>query len=70
MDNMERINEQILQQRQEEYTAEDYQREIVRLRAQLSASQQGEKLALEQLVAQQSHVAPSSSQMMPQSLQQ
>jgi hypothetical protein len=70
MDNMERINEEILQQRQEEYTAEDYQREIVRLRAQLSASQQGEKLALEQLVAQQSHVAPSSSQMMPQSLQQ
>ena len=67
---MERINEEILQQRQEEYTAEDYQREIVRLRAQLSASQQGEKLALEQLVAQQSHVAPSSSQMMPQSLQQ
>ena len=55
------FNEEILQQQQqEEYTEEDFRREIMRLRSELAASQQAEK----QLGG------PSSSQMMPQSLQQ
>ena len=55
------FNEEILQQQQqEEYTEEDYGREIMRLHSELAASQQAEK----QLGG------PSSSQMMPQSLQQ
>jgi hypothetical protein len=56
MDDSAMFNEEILQQQQqqEDITEEAYQQEIVRLRTQLAASQQAEKLVVEQLMAQQS----------------
>ena len=43
---------------QQGFCEEDYQEEILRLRGQLVASQQAERLAMEQLAVQQSLVTP------------
>ena len=43
---------------QQGFREEDYQEEILRLRGQLVASQQAERLAMEQLAVQQSSVTP------------
>ena len=48
------MNEGALQQ--QGFREEDYQEEILRLRSQLVASQQAERLAMEQLAVQQSSV--------------
>ena len=50
------MNEGALQQ--QGFRKEDYQEEILRLRGQLVASQQAERLAMEQLAMQQSSVTP------------
>ena len=50
------MNEGALQQ--QGFRKKDYQEEILRLRGQLIASQQAERLAMEQLVVQQSSVTP------------
>ena len=50
------MNEGALQQ--QGFREEDYQEEILRLRGQLVASQQAERLAMEQLAVQQSLVTP------------
>ena len=50
------MNEGALQQ--QGFREEDYQEEILRLRGQLVASQQAERLAMEQLVVQQPSVTP------------
>ena len=50
------MNEGALQQ--QGFHEEDYQEEILRLRGQLVASQQVEKLAMEQLVVQQPSITP------------
>ena len=50
------MNEGALQQ--QGFREEDYQEEILRLRGQLVASQQAERLAMEQLAVQQSSVTP------------
>ena len=50
------MNEGALQQ--QGFHEEDYQEEILRLRGQLVASQQAERLAMEQLAVQQSLVTP------------
>ena len=50
------MNEGALQQ--QGFREEDYQEEILRLRGQLVASQQVERLAMEQLAVQQSSVTP------------
>ena len=43
---------------QQGFREEDYQEEILRLRGQLVASQQAERLVIEQLAVQQSSVTP------------
>ena len=50
------MNEGALQQ--QGFREKDYQKEILRLRSQLVASQQAERLAMEQLTVQQSSVIP------------
>ena len=50
------MNEGALQQ--QGFRKEDYQEEILRLHGQLVASQQAERLAMEQLAVQQSLVTP------------
>ena len=50
------MNEEALQQ--QGFREEDYQEEILRLRGQLVASQQAERLAMEQLAVQQSSITP------------
>ena len=50
------MNEGALQQ--QEFREEDYQEKILRLRGQLVASQQAERLAMEQLAMQRSSVTP------------
>ena len=50
------MNERALQQ--QGFREEDYQEEILRLRGQLVASQQAERLAMEQLAVQQPSVTP------------
>ena len=50
------MNEGALQQ--QGFRKEDYQEEIMKLRSQLVASQQAERLAMDQLAVQQSSVTP------------
>ena len=50
------MNDGALQQ--QGFREEDYQEEILRLRAQLVASQQAERLAMEQLAVQQPSITP------------
>ena len=50
------MNEGALQQ--QGFREEDYQEEILRLRGQLVASQQADRLAMEQLAVQQPSVTP------------